>query len=377
MKHTHFSRLVSLVLGVWLVVLWGMVAVGGSVMGSASERGRLTVTPCPDAAGGAVFQVGVILSPEDRTVVASAVAIAVSLVLETAPGQRVTHLATAPAAAGLVLTAGAYGGTDTALPVLLDGTVSLHTTSAVTAETTDGTSASPDPLLLPLLHVTLSPGLGTDPETAPSASDTARSVPLTIHTGQLYCLREDTTITAIPLDNAPPLSVPDTDTPDPTPPETDPGAETRPSPDTSWGSPPETGTLPEALPVPDPPAAVRPGDSAPAEILSLPTYLGCQETPIRGGAYAVRFLFRPAGGVAPYDEPPVVCEGGGALTLEISHTRRVTAHTPAGMVAYQADEGFLVCTYRHLLPGRTYRFTLYTATGPIEVGYRDGAMVKP
>ncbi len=88
-------------------------------------------------------------------------------------------------------------------------------------------------------------------------------------------------------------------------------------------------------------------------------YIGCQETPVEGGGYAVRFLFS--------GETPVVCaEGGGLLSVEIAEADVVEADGEA----YRGT--WSLCTFRGLRAEGDYLFWVYTEDGVICISYRSG-----
>lgn len=109
-------------------------------------------------------------------------------------------------------------------------------------------------------------------------------------------------------------------------------------------------------------------DTAAAEGLELPVsrYVGCQETPVKDGLYAVRFLF--------YGETPVVCiRGGGYLQMEITHPRTVEVFRDGRAEAYDGD--WSVCTIRGLRREGIYLFRVYTEGECVDILYRNGQFV--
>ena len=92
------------------------------------------------------------------------------------------------------------------------------------------------------------------------------------------------------------------------------------------------------------------------------TYVGCQETCVKEGEYAVRFLF-----VGRTGEPPVVCvRGGGFLRME---SGEVSELSEAGRVC---KGSWSVCTFRGLREEREYVFLVYAEQGIIRVTYAKG-----
>ncbi len=88
------------------------------------------------------------------------------------------------------------------------------------------------------------------------------------------------------------------------------------------------------------------------------TYLGCQETPVKDGQYAVRFLFY--GSVYPF----IWVEGGGVLYVTVTYPDRVDAWEDGKQVFFYPDgqKRLTVCTFRGLLADRAYDF-LITVNG--------------
>ncbi len=99
----------------------------------------------------------------------------------------------------------------------------------------------------------------------------------------------------------------------------------------------------------------------------FPTYVGCQETSVFDGEYAVRFLFQ--GG----NSTPVVCaRGGGMLTLEISDALWIEEYWESRSEPIRHDGDFRVCVFRGLKREGNYEFFVYTAEGIVKIRYRNG-----
>ncbi len=101
-------------------------------------------------------------------------------------------------------------------------------------------------------------------------------------------------------------------------------------------------------------------------------YLGCQETQVREGEYAVRLLF--SGDRCP----AIFVEGGGAICVDISRLTEVEIWDGEACltVVSQTEEGFLACTFRHLRRDRTYTFHIISEEETLAVCYKDGEYVK-
>ena len=92
-------------------------------------------------------------------------------------------------------------------------------------------------------------------------------------------------------------------------------------------------------------------------------YMGCQETPVREGEYAVRFLF--------VGETPVVCgEGGGLLRMEI--TKASAVEETVGQTTRRHEGNWSVCTFYGLRADRSYVFLVYTGEKVVSVCYNNG-----
>lgn len=81
-------------------------------------------------------------------------------------------------------------------------------------------------------------------------------------------------------------------------------------------------------------------------------YIGCRETMVRDGRFAVQFLFLG-------EATPVICmTGGGLLTM--------------GIPVDGGPTDTAICTFRELCSNREYRFWVYDGTVIVEVVYRCG-----
>lgn len=81
-------------------------------------------------------------------------------------------------------------------------------------------------------------------------------------------------------------------------------------------------------------------------------FLGCRETAVKEGRFAVQFLFSGSG-----RDTPVVCiKGGGVLSLEV----------------IRGEDGVSFCTFRGLDGEGSYEFWVYTERGWISVRYEEG-----
>lgn len=81
-------------------------------------------------------------------------------------------------------------------------------------------------------------------------------------------------------------------------------------------------------------------------------FLGCRETAVKEGRFAVQFLFSGSG-----RDTPVIClEGGGVLSLEVTYR----------------EDGVSFCTFRGLDGEGSYVFWVYTEQGWISVRYEKG-----
>jgi hypothetical protein len=105
------------------------------------------------------------------------------------------------------------------------------------------------------------------------------------------------------------------------------------------------------------------GDSTEPPFESDGQYIGCQETKVTAGEYAVRFLFHGA--------TPVFCaEGGGRLALEITAEHSICARGEQGDAVYEGD--FSVCTFRGLRAEGRYVFRVFAHGTWVQVIYDGG-----
>ena len=98
------------------------------------------------------------------------------------------------------------------------------------------------------------------------------------------------------------------------------------------------------------------------------TYLGCQETPVRDGQYAVRFLFYGS-------YCPLICvKGGGVLSASVTHPNRVDTWKDGEQSFFIPEKGnvLTVCTFRGLSADREYEFLIMTGNGKYTVTYAYG-----
>lgn len=103
-------------------------------------------------------------------------------------------------------------------------------------------------------------------------------------------------------------------------------------------------------------------------------FAGCQETPVRDGEYAVRFLFYGKGNTSP-----VVCtRGGGMLALTAERTGVIAYLGKDGMEYLYAEAGmhWSVCTFSGLRGDRRYEFTVWTDRGEVIAVYDGGRFVE-
>jgi hypothetical protein len=92
-------------------------------------------------------------------------------------------------------------------------------------------------------------------------------------------------------------------------------------------------------------------------------YIGCQETKVTAGEYAVRFLFHGA--------TPVFCaEGGGQLAMEITAEGQICAWGEQESTVYEGD--FFVCTFRGLRAEGRYVFRVFAHGTWVRVIYDGG-----
>ena len=103
-------------------------------------------------------------------------------------------------------------------------------------------------------------------------------------------------------------------------------------------------------------------------------FVGCQETPVRDGAYAVRFLFRGESGGSP-----VVCVGGvgapAVLTMEIQTASRIEEYRENQKIPVRHEGDWQICVFRGLSRKGSYEFLVYTQEKILRVQYRDGEFV--
>lgn len=108
------------------------------------------------------------------------------------------------------------------------------------------------------------------------------------------------------------------------------------------------------------------------ERLPMPLFVGCQETPVRDGQFAVRFLFYATEEQGSHT--PVVCAtGGGVLTLAVTASDTVFEMTAEGLIAHEAKGGrWLICTFSGLSEQRSYLFLVYGEGTVWTVCYQNG-----
>jgi hypothetical protein len=105
------------------------------------------------------------------------------------------------------------------------------------------------------------------------------------------------------------------------------------------------------------------GDSTEPPFESDGQYIGCQETKVTAGEYAVRFLFHGA--------TPVFCaEGGGQLAMEITAEGQICAWGEQESTVYEGD--FFVCTFRGLRAEGRYVFRVFAHGAWVPVIYDGG-----
>ena len=120
-----------------------------------------------------------------------------------------------------------------------------------------------------------------------------------------------------------------------------------------------TDTKVETQPETKPTAATGTG-----EVCGLPSaYVGCQETPVRDGGYAVRLLFLG-------EVPAIWVEGGGYLTFEITWIHSVEACEDGKIREYAGE--WSVCTFRGLRAKGRYTFFVETEQGTVGLFYENG-----
>ena len=118
------------------------------------------------------------------------------------------------------------------------------------------------------------------------------------------------------------------------------------------------------------PPTSRPDDSDvenPDEVI----YLGCQETPVRDGQYAVRFLFY---GFSSSYCPILSVQGGGVLYVTVTHPDRVDMWENGKQIFFCPDNGkrLTVCTFRGLMADRSYEFQIVANGEEYTVNYLYG-----
>lgn len=99
-------------------------------------------------------------------------------------------------------------------------------------------------------------------------------------------------------------------------------------------------------------------------------YVGCQETSIRDGQYAVRFLFAGKDAGAPV----LYMKGKNPLTVAYSQESVIEEYRVQGMRQHVSgyENGWSTCTFRGLLQDETYVFLVFTENICLQVIYRDG-----
>lgn len=100
------------------------------------------------------------------------------------------------------------------------------------------------------------------------------------------------------------------------------------------------------------------------------TFMGCRETDVRDGEFAVQFLFCGNG-----KDTPVVCmAGGGVITVEVSCGQ--VLDVPLERVPQtgmdQDARAWSLCTFRGLSVEGEYVFLVFTEKGTVAVGYSEG-----
>lgn len=91
-------------------------------------------------------------------------------------------------------------------------------------------------------------------------------------------------------------------------------------------------------------------------------FLGCRETPVGEGEYAVQFIFSGAG-----QGTPVVCaEGGGMLTLDMT----VGEHSLGDLA-----KAWRICTFSGLRTRVRYRFFIYMKGKTVTAEYENGVFL--
>ena len=102
------------------------------------------------------------------------------------------------------------------------------------------------------------------------------------------------------------------------------------------------------------------------------TYLGCQETPVRDGTYAVRFLFY--GSFCPL----IHVRGGGILCASVTHPDRVDIWRDGERFFFvpEREKTLTVCTFRELSANQEYEFLITTGEGEYSIVYSYGLYRK-
>ncbi len=94
-------------------------------------------------------------------------------------------------------------------------------------------------------------------------------------------------------------------------------------------------------------------------------FVGCQETTVREGEYAVRFLF--------FGSTPVICgEGGGLLRMEITKAHAI--EEDVGKKIRRHEGNWSVCTFYGLREDRSYSFLVYTDEKVVYIIYKNGKL---
>lgn len=170
------------------------------------------------------------------------------------------------------------------------------------------------------------------------------------------------------------------------------GPSAPPSTEAATGSPAETATEPQTEPLTEPqtesptnPPTESPAEAPPPPIETTaeappppaepPLFVGCQETPVTGGTFAVRFCFGEALG-------GVICLGGGVVTVETGvwagefpcgDREESTAGRAAPAVqTFQTVKTLQTVTFRGLRAEGEWRFLIDTKAGWITATYENG-----
>ena len=100
-----------------------------------------------------------------------------------------------------------------------------------------------------------------------------------------------------------------------------------------------------------------------SDLLDKMSFIGCQETPLSGGMYSVRFIFE--GNDEMY---PVYCKRGkGSMTVETGK------RAPASHIGNESSQSvWNMCTFKGLLENVKYEFEVQTGEGRIRVTYMNG-----